>query len=143
MIGASAQAVSTRLVVAALALVLVGSCNSDMLACVNKHTVMVDATAVEQQAGRCTGTMDLAWAREHSWREHWWEAWEVLEDPGDRAQAQTRVPGSARTISTLQRPLVLLMLWEFRSRVKDVSCAWDWSVVLCICTSLHPHPPKL
>jgi hypothetical protein len=52
MIGASAQAVSTRLVVAALALVLVGSCNSDMLARVNKHTVMVDATAVERRA--CT-----------------------------------------------------------------------------------------
>jgi hypothetical protein len=50
MIGASAQAVSTRLAAVALALVLAGSCNSDMLAHINKHAVMVDATAVEQRA---------------------------------------------------------------------------------------------
>jgi tetratricopeptide (TPR) repeat protein len=43
------------------------------------------------------------------WRERWCEAWKALEDPGDRAGARTRVPGRARTISALQRLVVLLM----------------------------------
>jgi hypothetical protein len=55
MIGASAQAASTRLAAVALALALVGSCNSDMLACVNKHAVTVDATAVEWRACAMAG----------------------------------------------------------------------------------------